>query len=426
MILALFIGIFFLLFVLGMPIAFAMLLATTVYAMVAGVDLGFMAIQMFAGLDSFVLLAIPLFILASEVMNHSSVAKRIFDFANALVGFIPGGLAHVNVVSNIIFSGMSGSAVADVGGIGRICYKAMVKDGYDAPFSAAVTAGAAVIGPIIPPSIPMVVFSMVSGVSVAKLFFGGAVPGLLIGLFMMVYIFIVARRRGYPRSVRQSLPQIITISIQGFFPLMTPAIMLGGIWLGFVTITEAAALAVFYSLLLGVFAYRLMGWSKFVECLRNVFIFCGPILILLPAASVFGFVLTSENIPTLFSNYVLSISDNRVFILIAINVLFVILGCMSDPVVNIMMFVPIVMPLANTIGMDPVHFGVMVVFNCMIGLVTPPVGTLLFCLCGFEGMRLETLVRAMWPFIGILVGILVLITAFPAIVLTLPRLLLGA
>ena len=425
MALTIFFGLFLSLFVLGMPIAFAMIVSSMVYALMAGIDLGFLSIQMFAGLDSFVLLAIPLFILASEVMNHSSVAKRIFDFANAMVGFIPGGLAHVNVFSNIIFSGMSGSAVADVGGIGRICYKAMVKEGYDAPFSAAVTATAAVIGPIIPPSIPMVVFSMVSGVSVAKLFFGGAVPGLIIGLFMMIYIFIVARRRGYPRSARHTLSEIVVVSIKGFFPLLTPVIMLGGIWLGFVTITEAAALAVFYSLVLGVVAYRLMGLRQFIECLRNVFIFCGPILILLPAASAFGFVLTSESIPTMFTHYVLGVSDNKIFILIAINLLFIVLGCISDPVVNIMLFVPIVMPLANTIGMDPVHFGVMVVFNCMIGLVTPPVGTLLFCLCGFEGMRLETLVKAMWPFLWILLAILVLITVFPAIVLTLPNFLFG-
>jgi len=425
MALTIFLGLFVLLFILGMPIAFAMIFSATVYALMAGIDLGFMAIQMFTGLDSFVLLAIPLFILASEVMNHSSVAKRIFDFANALVGFIPGGLAHVNVVSNIIFSGMSGSAVADVGGIGRICYKAMVKDGYEAPFSAAVTASAAVIGPIIPPSIPMVVFSMVSGVSVARLFFGGAVPGLIIGLFMMIYIYIVAKKRGYPCSARQTFAQVVATTIQGFFPLLTPVIMLGGIWLGFVTITEAAALAVFYTLVLGVVAYRLMGVRKFIECLRNVFIFCGPILILLPAAMIFGFVLTSENIPMIFTNFVLGISSNTIFILFAINFLFIVLGCISDPVVNIMMFVPIVMPLAHTIGMDPVHFGVMVVFNCMIGLVTPPVGTLLFCLCGFEGMRLETLVQAMWPFLWILFGILVLITAFPPLVLALPNFLLG-
>ena len=184
---------------------------------------------------------------------------------------------------------------------------------------------------------------------------------------------------------------------------------------------EAAALAVFYAAALGSLAYRLLGPKEFYDCLKNVFIFSGPILILLPAAKVFGFVLTTENIPTLFADYVLAISSNKIFVLLAINVLFLFLGCISDPTVNIMLFVPIVMPLAKTIGMDPVHFGVMIVFNCMIGLVTPPVGTLLFCLCGFEKMPLEVLVRAIWPFVIILLAILVLITLFPAIVLTLPN-----
>ncbi|MDQ2084273.1 TRAP transporter large permease [Xanthobacteraceae bacterium Astr-EGSB] len=419
--LGIFFAVFVVLFLLGLPIAFAMITSTLAYALMADIDLGFLSTQMFAGLDSFVLLAIPLFILASEVMNTSSVAKRIFDFCDAMVGHVPGGLGHVNVAANIIFSGMSGSAVADVGGIGRICYNAMVKAGYPSPFSAAVTAAAAVIGPIIPPSIPMVVFAMVSGVSVARLFFAGAVPGLIIGLFMMVYIYVAARRCGYPMAARQGFARMITSFMHGFLPLMTPAILLGGIWLGFVTITEAAALAVFYAAALGGLAYRLLGPKEFYDCLKNVFVFSGPILILLPAAKVFGFVLTSENIPTLFADYVLAISSNKLFVLLAINVLFLFLGCISDPTVNIMLFVPIVMPLAKTIGMDPVHFGVMVVFNCMIGLITPPVGTLLFCLCGFEKMPLEVLVRAIWPFVIILLAILVLIALFPAIVLTLPN-----
>ena len=420
MILTLFILLFFALFVLGMPIAFAMITAAWAYALMAEIDLGFLTLQMFTGLDFFVLLAIPLFILTSEVMNRSSVSGRIFDFANSLVGSIPGGLGHVNVLTSIIFSGMSGSAVADVGGIGRLCYRAMVDEGYEKPYSAAVTAASAVIGPIIPPSIPMVVFSMVSGVSVAKLFFGGAVPGLIIGLSLMAYIYVVARRHGHPCRPRQTLGAVLRSLIDGFFPLLTPVILLGGIYLGIVTITEAAALAVVYALLLGGVAYRMLGARQFVECLKNVFIICGSILILLPAAKVFGFVLTAENVPTLFSSYVLGISENPIFILIAINLLFLLLGCVSDPNVNIMLFVPIVMPLADAIGMDPVHFGVVVVLNCMIGLVTPPVGALLFALCGMEGIPMEQMIRRMWPFIWILLGLLVLVCAVPAIVLTLP------
>lgn len=412
---------FFALFVLGMPIAFAMIVAAWAYALMADIDLGFLALQMFTGLDFFVLLAIPLFILTSEVMNRTSVASRIFQFANSLVGSIPGGLGHVNVLTSIIFSGMSGSAVADVCGIGRLCYQSMVDKGYEKPFSAAVTASSAVIGPIIPPSIPMVVFSMVSGVSVAKLFFGGAVPGLVIGISLMAYIYIMALRRGYPRNVWPGLAGLLRSLIDGFLPLLTPAILLGGIYLGVVTITEAAALAVVYALLLGVVAYRMLGFGQFVDCLRNVFVICGSILILLPAAKVFGFVLTAENVPALFSEYVLAISSNKIFILLAINVLFLLLGCVSDPNVNIMLFVPIVMPLANAIGMDPVHFGVVVVLNCMIGLVTPPVGALLFALCGMEGIPMERIVRSMWPFLGILLGLLILITSWPALVLTLPN-----
>ncbi len=412
---------FFVLFVLGMPIAFAMIVAAWAYALLADIDLGFLALQMFTGLDFFVLLAIPLFILTSEVMNRSSVASRIFDFANSLVGFVPGGLGHVNVLTSIIFSGMSGSAVADVGGIGRLCYQSMVDKGYDKPFSAAVTASSAVIGPIIPPSIPMVVFSMVSGVSVAKLFFGGAVPGLLIGLALMAYIYFKAVRKGYPRNARQGLAHVVRSLIDGFFPLLTPAILLGGIYLGVVTITEAAALAVVYALILGGLAYRMLGMRQFIDCLKNVFIICGSILILLPAAKVFGFVLTAENVPSMFSDSVLAISDNKIFILIAINLLFLLLGCVSDPNVNIMLFVPIVMPLANAIGMDPVHFGVVVVLNCMIGLVTPPVGALLFALCGMENIPMEHIIRRMWPFIGILLSLLVVISVWPALVLTLPN-----
>lgn len=421
MILAIFIGLFFVLFVLGMPIAFAMIVAAWAYALLADIDLSFLALQMFTGLDFFVLLAIPLFILTSEVMNRSSVSRRIFDFANSIVGFIPGGLGHVNVLTSIIFSGMSGSAVADVGGIGRLCYRAMVDEGYDKPFSAAVTASSAVIGPIIPPSIPMVVFSMVSGVSVAKLFFGGAVPGLMIGISLMAFIYLVARRNHHPCHPRQGIAQVMRSLVEGFFPLMTPVILLGGIYLGVVTITEAAALAVVYALILGTIAYRMLGVRQFLDCLKNVFVICGSILILLPAAKVFGFVLTAENVPEMFSQYVLAISDNRIFILIAINVLFLVLGLVSDPNVNIMLFVPIVMPLANVIGMDPVHFGVVVVLNCMIGLVTPPVGALLFTLSGMEDIPMEHIVGRIWPFIWILIGLLVIITAFPALVLTLPN-----
>ncbi|OSP53576.1 TRAP transporter large permease [Pseudoruegeria sp. SK021] len=420
---AILLGGFIGLFLLGMPVAFAMIVAAWAYVLYTGFDLSFLSLQLFAGLDFFVLLAIPLFILASEVMARTSVAQRIFDFAEAMVGGIHGGLGHVNTVTSVVFSGMSGSAVADVGGIGRLSYRAMVNQGYPAPYSAAVTVASAVIGPIIPPSIPMIVFSMVSGASIAKLFFAGAIPGLMIAFAIFGYVYVTSRRRGYPMGHRANFAQLVAALIAGFLPLMTPVILLASIYLGIVTITEAAAVAVLYAMALGIFVYRTLGLRDFVDCMRSVFITCGAILILLPAAKVFGFALTAEGVSQHFALWVTSISENPIFILVAINVLFLVLGCISDPNVNIMLFVPIVMPLANMIGIDPIQFGMIVVLNCMIGLATPPVGGLLFAICGMEKIRIEDVFQAMWPFLGLLLGVLVLVSAVPALSLWLPSVL---
>ena len=425
-------GVFFAVFViamlLGMPIAFAMIIGTVAYALLAQIELGFLTLQMFAGLDSFLLLAIPLFILTSEVMDRSGVATRIYDFAHVLVGRLPGGMAHVDVVTSVIFSGMSGSALADVGGIGRTGYLAMVNKGYPAPFSAAVVVTSSVIGPLIPPSIPMVVLAMVSGISIQRLFFGGALPGLLVAVAMFIYIHMHFRRTHVPsKESLWSFPVLAAAFATAFLPLLTPVVLLGGIWFGVVTITEAAGLAVSYALILGLVVYRTLGPTEMWDSLKSVFRSCGPILILLPAAKVFGFVLTLEQLPTLFSQTVLAVTDNPWLILIAVNLLFLIAGFFSDPTVNIMLFVPIVMPLAQSIGMDPVQFGVMVVFNCMIGLVTPPVGAALFAIIGMDSKRLtlESLVRAMPPFYMILMGLLVLIALVPAVSTALPNALFG-
>ena len=424
MTIALFLLGFALLLLAGMPIAFAMIAVAWAYMLGNGFELQFMALQLFTALDLFVLLAVPLFLLTSEVMNRSGVSERIFAFAAALVGATPGGMGHVNVLTSVVFSGMSGSAVADVGGIGRLSYRSMVDQGYREEFSAALTASSAVIGPIIPPSIPMIIFSMVSGVSIAQLFFAGAVPGLLIALALMTYVYVTARRSGAPVGERATQARILGALAAGFLPLLTPVILLGGIYFGVVTITEAAALAVVYALLLGTLVYRSFGLSALAGSLKGVFVASGSILILLPAAKVFGFVLTAEGVSQAFAGTVLAISSDPVFVLLAINLLFLVLGCIADPNVNIMLFVPIVMPLATLIGVDPVHLGVVVVLNCMIGLVTPPVGGLLFAICGMEGLRFEAVTRAILPFLVILLSLLLLVTFVPALSLTLPSLLI--
>lgn len=419
---------FIVLFLLGMPIAFAMIASSLLYAILNDVNIGFLGMQMFSALNNFTLVAIPLFILTAEVMSRTSVASRIFRFANAFVGNIRGGLGHVNVVTSIIFSGMSGSAIADVGGIGHLSYQAMVDEGYDKEFSASVTIASSIVGPIIPPSIPMVTFAMVTGTSIAKLFLGGIIPGILFGLVLMVYIYIIARKRKYPIQKRPPfrimITQLLSAFIAGIFPLFTPLILLGGIYFGFVTVTEASVLAVLYTCFLGVFAYRKLGVKEFIDALKSVFITCGPILIVLPAAKVFGYVLTAENVQTCVTNFIVGIAgDNPFLILLLINILFLILGCLSDPIVNIMLFVPIVMPLTAIIGMDPVQVGVMIVFNCMIGLSTPPVGQLLMTVSALEKIEFESLVKSIWPFIRLSLVVLAIIAAVPAVVLALPNLL---
>ena len=428
MALTVFCAVFLLTMLAGMPIAFAMITASAVYALMTALDLGLLTLQLYSGLDSFLLIAIPLFILTSEVMDRSGVADRIYNFAHKLVGPLPGGIAHVDVVNSVIFSGMSGSALADVGGIGRLGYLAMVNNGYKPPFSAAVVVFSSVIGPLTPPSIPMIVLAMVSGISVQRLFFGGAVPGLLVAVAMFAYIhFLFRKSQGVGHGEPWSAPMLARAFAQGFLPLLTPIVLLGGIWFGVVTITEAAGLAVSYALLLGLVVYRTLGPVELWASLKGVFFACGPILILLPAAKVFGFVLTMEQIPVLFTSTVLELTDNRWLILIAINLLLIVVGLVSDPTVNIMLFVPIVYPLAQAIGMDPVHFGVMVVFNCMIGLVTPPVGAALFAMIGLDRQRLslESVVRAMLPFYLMFFVLLVLVTVIPEVATALPDWLFG-
>lgn len=420
-------GIFFLF---GMPIASAMITSSFLYALTKGISLSMMGTRMFTGLNNFALIAIPLFILTAEVMNRTSVSDRIFGFCRDLVGYIPGGMGHVNIATSIIFAGMSGSAVADAGGIGNMACQAMVDEGFDEEFSACTTIASSTIGPIIPPSIPAVVYAMVANISVGKLLFGGVIPGFLMGLFMMVYVYIWSKRNNGPRRQWQGWRYYLVHLLHSFFscilPLLTPVILLGSIYLGVVTTTEAAAVAVLYALILGVIVYRTMKFSDFVESLKSVFVASGSVLLVIPASKCFSFVLTAENLQdTLYSAFTAVAGDSQIMLIICITILFLILGCLSDPNVNIMVFVPMLLPLINNSGLDPIHVGICIIVIAMIGNITPPVGVVLMTTCSLRHLRIETISVKLVPWLILLMGEVVLLWAFPGIVTWLPNLLMG-
>ena len=421
---------FTVLFLFGMPIAGAMISSAFLYALIKGVDLAMMGTQMFTGLNTFVLISIPLFILTAEVMNRSSVADRIFNFCNSLVGYIPGGLGHVNVSTNLVFAGMSGSAVAGVGGIGHLGYQAMVKEGFDEEFSATITIASSTLSPITPPSIPIVVYAMVSNVSVGRLLFGGILPGILMAILLSLYVFFVSRRRHYPykkfSSWRIYFRDLLVTFIACIFPLLTPVILLGGIYMGVVTPTEAAAIAVLYALVLGLFVYRKLGIKGLFGCFSTVFKTSGAILLIIPAAKAFGLVLTRENIQQSFFNFVTGFAGTSpVLIATCIMLLFLIVGLFNDPNVNIMLFVPMLLPLIEASGFDPVHMGLCIIINAMIGNTTPPVGIVTMTLCSLEKLSLERIYKALTPLYFLLFAYDVVLLMFPQVILFIPNYFFG-
>ena len=421
---------FVLLFLLGMPIAGAMITSSFLYALQSGIQLSIMGTRMFTSMNNFALIAIPLFILTAEVMNKTSVSDRIFGFCRDLVGYIPGGMGHVNIVTSIIFAGMSGSAVADAGGIGNLAYQAMVDEGFDKEFSACTTIASSTVGPIIPPSIPAVVYAMVANVSVGKLLFGGILPGILMGLFMIVYVYVWSLRHNGPRlgwkGWRYYAAHLLHSFLSCILPLMTPLILLGGIYLGVVTTTEAAAVAVLYALILGFIIYRNMKPRDFVRCLRNVFVSSGSVMLIIAASKCFSWVLTAENLQDkIFAAFSSFAGDSRFLTALCVTLFFLVLGCLSDPNVNIMVFVPMVLPLLSNAGFDPVHAGICIIIIAMIGNITPPVGVVLMTTCSLQHLSIERVSRRLIPWIVLLMVEVVLLWAIPGIVTLLPRLIMG-
>jgi tripartite ATP-independent transporter DctM subunit len=379
------------------------------------------ASQFLSNLDvKFILIAVPLFVFAAKVMNSGAVTEKIFRFANSLVGRWRGGMGHVNVVASIIFSGMTGSAVADASGLGIMEIEAMREQGYDDSFSCAITAASATIGPIFPPSIPMIFYAMLSGASIGQLFIGGMIPGILIGLALMAYIAFIANKRDYPRGEKYTLRQFIKSTVIAFPALMTPVILLGGIYTGVVTPTEAGALAGIYALLISILVYRSLGLKQLLEVIVETAKTTGILTVIVGAAFSFSYIVAIEHIPSIFSGLLLGVTSNKYVLLLVINILFIILGMFIDTMAITLVFIPMVLPLVKLLGIDLVHFGVVIVLNMMIGLSTPPFGMLLFIVSGISGTPLKSIIKEIFPMLLVLIGVLFLITYVPWFVLYLP------
>ncbi|WP_299365222.1 TRAP transporter large permease [uncultured Paracoccus sp.] len=408
---------------LGLPIGHAMIASSILYLMLAGLDMGTAAEQLLNGLfSSYILLAVPLFILAAELMNSGSMTIRLLAFCNAFVGRFRGGLALVNVVQSIIFAGMSGSAIADAAGTGRMMQRMMTEGGkYPPQFAAALTASSAVIGPIIPPSIPVVVYALVSDASIGYLFLAGVIPGLLMGLFMAALIVATARRRGFPVERPVPIRELPGVTFRALPALMMPVVLLGGIYGGATTPTEAAAVAALYALLISALLYRSITWASLYASLATSARTTASIGMLIAGAIVYNYVITVENIPATLSTWLAGYELSALAFLILVNVILLALGCLLEGTTILLVVVPVFIPTAEALGIDLVHFGIVCVVNIMLGLITPPYGLLLFVMTTISGQSLRAIVGEVLPFLGMLLAALLLITLVPDLVLWLPR-----
>ena len=419
-------AIFFITFVIlllvGVPISISIGASAVLGCLVLDYPMMVIGQKMVTGIDSYLLIAIPLFILAGNLMNAGKITDKIFSFAKELVGWTPGGLGHANVVASIIFAGMSGSAAADAGGLGTIEMEAMTKNGYDEDFSGAVTAASSVIGPIFPPSIPLIIYGATASVSVAKLFMGGVLPGLLMGVALMVLVFLFAIKYKFERH-----PFRLAALVRQFFgsilSLITPLIILAGFTTGWFTPTEASSIAVAYSLIIALIVYRTMDWKTFTDCLLESAITSANTLFIIGTSTLFTYVLVKEGASTAIANFILGISQNPAVILLIINVVLLILGMFMEPGAILTLMLPVLLPIIKSLNIDLVHFGVVMVLNLMIGQVTPPFGVCLFVISDVAKIKLDKLYKSILPVLVPLVVVLLMCTYIPGIVTYLPSVL---
>ena len=418
------VGIGWLLLVLfGVPIGVAMIFASMGYFYWTGLGLTFAVQRMTDGLNSFPMLAVPLFILAAAILNSARITHHLFGFARALVGHVTGGLGHVNVLASLFFSGMSGSALADAGGLGKMEIEAMREAGYDDEFAGSVTAASSMIGPLVPPSITMVLYGVISNTSIGQLFVGGIVPGVMCAGALMVMVYVIARKNGYPRDARTSLPEIGRLGLRSLPALLTPVVIVGGIFSGYFSPTEAAAVTVLYAILIDLLFYRELTLARLWDAVYETTLTSSAIATIIAGVSILGFVLAREQAPQQIATLFLAIADSPLTFLIAVNLMIFVLGCFIESLVILLIVVPILVPLAAGFGIDPVHFGIVVILNLMISILTPPMGMALFVVAQVGGIPFHRLARAILPWLVPPFVVLILICAFPVLVTGLPSLM---
>jgi len=405
------------------PIGFTMLLSGVAYLAATRQDMGLAAEQVLNGMyNSYVLLAVPLFILAANLMNAGTVSERIFDFCRILVGRLRGGLAQVDILVSVVFSGMSGSAIADAAGPGLVTIKQMLKKPeYPPGFAGAVVVASATIGPIIPPSIPLVIYALVSGTSVGALFLGGVIPGLLMAAVLMVTVQIIATQRNMPRDEPVPLNQWPMLLWRGALPLSLPVVLLGGIYSGAFTPTEAAAVAALQALILAGVFYRALSWRSLGGVILESTRSSAVITLIIAGAYMLNYAFTSEGVPQALAQWVSRLELSQVAFLLMVNLVFLLLGCFLDTAVMLLVFVPMLLPAVKSVGVDLVHFGVLIVVNMMVGLITPPFGMLLFVTNALTRIPIKDMLREGWLFLVMLLGLVLAMTLFPQIVLWLPQ-----
>ena len=410
----------------GMPVGFSLIfigLAFLILTDSSGIN--FAAQQMIGGLDNFTLLAVPFFVLTGHLMNSSGITERIFNFAKSMVGHITGSLGHVNILASLMFSGMSGSALADAGGLGQLEIKSMRDAKYDDDFAGGLTAASCIIGPLVPPSIPLVIYGVVSNTSIGALFLAGAIPGLLCCIALCVMTYFIAKKRGYMTLPKASKKERFISFKEAFLSLLTPFIIIGGIFSGKFTPTEAAIISSLYALFLGTFVYKTLTLDKFIKLIQETVTTTSVVALMVMGVTVFGWIVAREQLPQQLAEFFLSISDNPLILLLLINLLLLFLGTFIESLALLLLLVPFLVPVATAVGIDPVHFGVMAILNLMIGILTPPMGMALYVVSKVGNIPFHVLTRGVIPLLVPLFIVLGLIIIFPQITLFLPQQILG-